>query len=62
MKHIKDEDKFFTLKYILEVLGIPIFDSYGNLRSLESILIDFKETIKKICQFYGEEKIVNNEK
>ena len=58
MKHIKEE----YLTYILEVLGIPIFDSYGNLRSLESILIDFEETIKKICQFYGEEKIVDNEK
>ena len=53
--------KIFTLKYILEILGIPIFDSYGNSRSLESILIDFEETIKKICQFYGEEKIVDNE-
>ena len=58
MKHIKEE----YLTYILEVLGIPIFDSYGNLRSLESILIDFEETIKKIYQFYGEEKIVDNEK
>ena len=58
MKHIKEE----YLTYILEILGIPIFDSYGNLRSLESILIDFEENIKKICQFYGEEKIVDNEK
>lgn len=43
----------------LELLGIPIFDSYGNLRSLESILTEFEETIKKIYQFYNMEKYNN---